>query len=43
MLPEVVNVPVGAAGRLHLMRESGADAPVTECTSDIDVESGLEP
>ena len=35
MLPEVVNVPVGAAGLLHVMREPGADASGAERTADI--------
>jgi len=43
VLPEVVNVPVGAAGWLQVMREAGADASGTERTADVDVESGLEP
>ena len=43
VLPEVVNVPVGAAGRLHVMREPGTDASGAERTADIDVEPGLEP
>jgi hypothetical protein len=42
VLPEVVNVPVGAAGWLHVMREPGTNASGTERTADIDVESRPE-
>ena len=41
--PEVVNVPVGAAGLLHVIREPGADASGAEGAADVYVESGLEP
>ena len=43
MLPEIVNVPVGTAGWLQVMREAGMDASGTQRTADIDVEPGLEP
>jgi hypothetical protein len=42
VLPEIVNVPVGAAGHFQVVGEPAADASASEGTADLDVESGLE-
>ncbi len=40
--PQVVNVPVGVAARLQMMRKPGAEAPGAVGAADVDVESGLK-
>ena len=39
----VINVPVGAFGRAHVMPKATMDAARPKCAADVDVISPLEP
>jgi hypothetical protein len=41
--PQVINVPVGAAGKFQMIREPATDASGAVGAADIDVESRLQP
>ena len=42
MRPQVINVPVGASGRLQVMRQSCSETTGAVGAADVDVESGLK-
>jgi len=40
--PQVVNVPVGAAARLQMMRKPGAEPPRAMGAADVHIKAGAE-